>query len=94
MIRAPAWRPRELLKRDGIADGEVGEDLAVDLDAGLAKPVHEAAVGQLVQACAALMRVIQSRRKSPSCGAGPGTLFLGRSTDSFAAFHSLDRPPK
>src|SRR5204862_7186580 len=40
---------REVLKRGAIADGEIGEHLAVDLDAGPAEPVHEAAVGQLVQ---------------------------------------------
>src|SRR5205814_8767887 len=39
---------RELLERHGIAHGEVGEHLAVDLDAGLAEPIHQAAVRQLM----------------------------------------------
>ena len=33
-----------------VVHGEVGEDLAVDLDAGLVQPVDHAAVGQAVHA--------------------------------------------
>src|SRR2546429_1433919 len=40
---------RQLLERHGVADGEIGEHFAVDLDAGLLEAVHQAAVGQLVQ---------------------------------------------
>src|SRR5207249_6597090 len=44
---------------------------------------------------AALMRVIQSRRKSAFLRRRSRyAYFWARSTDSFAAFHSLDRPPK
>src|SRR5205823_5802529 len=44
---------------------------------------------------AALMRVIQRRRKSAFLRRRSRyAYFWARSTDSFAAFHSLDRPPK
>jgi hypothetical protein len=39
-----------VLERLGLAHGEVGEDLAVDLDAGLAQAVHEARVAGVAQA--------------------------------------------
>src|SRR2546425_5535458 len=40
---------RQLRERDRVTHRQVGQDLAVDLDAGPAQPVHEPAVGQLVQ---------------------------------------------
>ncbi len=51
-------------KRLGVADGDVGEDLAVELDTGTLEAVNELRVGQPVQARAALIRMIQSLRKS------------------------------
>src|SRR5688572_8155405 len=36
-------------KRRGVVVGDIGEDLAVDVDAGLADPVGELAVGQAVR---------------------------------------------
>src|SRR5207248_10424459 len=37
-------------KRLGVAHGDVGQDLAVELDACLAQPVHELAVGEALAA--------------------------------------------
>ena len=46
----------------GIADGEVGEHLAVELDPGLAQAGDELVVREPVLPRAALMRMIQSWR--------------------------------
>src|SRR5512135_1974009 len=40
---------RQLLKRARIADGEIGEDFAVDFHAGLAQAVHQPVVREVVQ---------------------------------------------
>src|SRR5215207_8935034 len=42
--------PDDRLERDRLADGEVGEDLAIDRHAGLAETVDETAVGQAERA--------------------------------------------
>ena len=73
-MRAP---PPELLRRQrslgrlddgaegvGIAHGQVGQHLAVDPDAGQGKAVDQAGIGRPFSRDAALMRMIQSRRKS------------------------------
>ena len=51
-------------ERLGVADGDVREHLAVELDARQAQAVHELAVAHALLRAAALMRVIQRRRKS------------------------------
>jgi len=56
----------EGVERGGVVDGQIREDLAVDLDLGGLEALDEAVV--YVMPCArtaALMRWIQRRRKSP-----------------------------
>src|SRR4051794_28043955 len=48
-----------------VVDGQLGQDLAVDLDAGQAEALDEAVVGQPVARAPALIRRIQSLRNSP-----------------------------
>src|SRR5690242_18304491 len=42
---------RQVAERAWIADGEIGQDLAVEIDPGLLQPLHQTAVAQAVQPC-------------------------------------------
>src|SRR5207244_645960 len=66
-----------------------------DLDAGLAKPVHEAAVGQLVQAC----RGVDARDPEPAkvgllAAPVPVRVFLGPLDGLLRRFPQLGSPAK
>ena len=55
---------QERLERGLVADREVGQRLAVQRDAALAQAVDQPRVGESFRRAAALMRLIQSERKS------------------------------
>src|SRR5436190_20879272 len=69
------------LERGGLVDGEVGEHLAVDLDAGLREPAHKSAVGEPMLAHGGVDALDPKRPEIPLLELAPDVVVLQRTVD-------------